>query len=141
MGHERNSEYTELALQTILETRAQLASPISPLNAQSAMAITEAKVVVTAYRSSALTARLLAGERGMHHPPYDLVDWRMAIDSIMIDPDYDGRVLNVALSDAPRRKRDLVCGSYELPVPKHTVTVAVKITDILGAEILVTRTL
>ncbi|MCL4504717.1 MAG: site-specific DNA-methyltransferase [Chloroflexi bacterium] len=99
------------------------------------------KVVVTGYQSPALTARLQASVKGAHRPPHDFADWRMAVDSVMIDPDYDGRVLNIALSDAPRRKRDLVSGVYELPISQRTVTVAVKITDILGAETLVTRSL
>jgi len=56
----------------------------------------------------------------------------------MIDPAYDGQVFNVALSDVPERKTDLVAGRYELPAPNGDTTLAVKIIDMLGEEVLVT---
>ena len=58
-----------------------------------------------------------------------------------IDPAYDGHVFNIALSDVPERKDDLVQGTYELPAPKGKTTVAVKIVDMLGEEVVETRTL
>ncbi len=65
--------------------------------------------------------------------------WRAMVDSVMIDTAYDGQVLNVALTDIPERKADLVAGRYELPAPAGPTTIAVKITDMLGEEVLVTR--
>jgi hypothetical protein len=65
-----------------------------------------------------------------------VTDWRAMVDSVMIDPAYDGSVFNVALSDVPERKSDLVAGRYELPAPEAPTTVAVKITDMLGEEVL-----
>ncbi len=59
----------------------------------------------------------------------------------MIDPAHDGQVFNVSLSDVPDRKADLVAGHYELPVPAGPTTVAVKITDMLGEEVLILRRL
>jgi len=56
----------------------------------------------------------------------------------MIDAAWDGSVFNVALSDVPEKKTDLVAGSCDLPAPKGKTTVAVKIIDVLGEEILVT---
>lgn len=50
-----------------------------------------------------------------------------------------GAVFNVALSDVPERKSDLVKGTYELASPSVRTTVAVKIVDMLGEEVLVTR--
>jgi hypothetical protein len=38
----------------------------------------------------------------------------------------------------PERKTDLVAGKYELPAPAGETTVAIKIIDILGEEVLVT---
>ena len=61
------------------------------------------------------------------------------VDSVMIDPAYDGHVFTVALSDVPERKTDFVEGRYELPAPKGHAIVAVKITDMLGEEVLVTQ--
>ncbi len=49
------------------------------------------------------------------------------------------KVFNVSLSDVPERKTDFVSGSYELDAPKKETTVAVKIIDMLGEEVLVTK--
>jgi hypothetical protein len=59
------------------------------------------------------------------------------VDSVMIDTDYDGKVFNIELSDVPERKQDFVAGRYELPASDRA-TVAVKITDMLGEEVLIT---
>lgn len=67
-------------------------------------------------------------------------DWRAVVDCIMIDTDYGGEVFNVALSDIPARRQDLVEGRYELPAPPKGATVAVKIIDMLGEEVIVTAT-
>jgi hypothetical protein len=64
-------------------------------------------------------------------------DWRAMVDVIMIDAAYDEEVFNIALSDVPEHKNDLVGGRYELPVPDGPTTVAVKIIDMLGEEVLV----
>jgi adenine-specific DNA-methyltransferase len=66
-------------------------------------------------------------------------DWRAMVDVVMIDTAYDGEVFNIALSDVPERKNDLVGGRYDLPVPAGPTTVAVKIIDMLGEEVLVTK--
>lgn len=66
-----------------------------------------------------------------------IADWRAMVDSVMIDTDFDGAVFNVALADVPVRKTDLVAGEYTLEAPAGATTVAVKITDMLGEEVLV----
>jgi len=63
-------------------------------------------------------------------------DWRAMVDVVMIDTAYNGEVFNIALSDVPERKDDLVVGRYELPAPEGETTVAVKIVDMLGEEVL-----
>jgi hypothetical protein len=62
------------------------------------------------------------------------------VDCVMIDLDYDGEVFDIDLSDVPERKDDLVEGRYELKAPDGETTVAVKIIDMLGEEVLVTET-
>ena len=62
-------------------------------------------------------------------------DWRAVVDCILIDPQHDGLVFNVALADVPERKQDLVQGSYRLPAPVGPSTVALKIIDMLGEEL------
>jgi DNA modification methylase len=66
-------------------------------------------------------------------------DWRSMVDSVMIDASHDGEVFDIMLSDVPERKQDLVVGEYELDAPKGKTNVAVKITDMLGEEVLVVR--
>jgi DNA modification methylase len=65
-------------------------------------------------------------------------DWRAMVDVVMVDTTYDGQVFDITLSDVPERKDDLVSGHYELPAPEDGATVAVKIIDMLGEEVLVT---
>jgi DNA modification methylase len=66
-----------------------------------------------------------------------VTDWRSMVDSVMIDTEYDGETFNVIVADIPERKTDLVAGSYELELPKDSeAPVAVKITDMLGEEVL-----
>ena len=66
-------------------------------------------------------------------------DIAVPMNRIDIDILNDGQVFNVALSDVPERKSDLVSGRYEIPVPAGPTTVAVKITDMLGEEVLASR--
>jgi len=70
-----------------------------------------------------------------------ITDWRSMVDCIMIDSAYNGEVFNVVLSDVPEKKTDLVSGSYELSAPEGKTTVAVKIIDMLGEEVIVTKDL
>jgi hypothetical protein len=65
-------------------------------------------------------------------------DWRSMVDSVMIDSAYDGKVFNITLADVPEKKNDLVEGKYEMEAKKGS-TIAVKITDMLGEEVLVVK--
>jgi len=58
------------------------------------------------------------------------------VDSVMIDNAYDGKVFNIALADVPAKKNDLVEGKYLVEVAEGA-KVAVKVTDMLGEEVLV----
>lgn len=67
-----------------------------------------------------------------------IADWRAVVDCVLIDTQYSGELFNIALSDVPERKQDLVDGRYELPAPPMGAIVAVKIIDMLGEEAIVT---
>ncbi len=69
-----------------------------------------------------------------------ITDWRAMVDSIMIDANYDGQVFNITLADVPEKKSDLVDGKYLIQA-ESGATIAVKITDMLGEEVLVVQTL
>ncbi len=79
-------------------------------------------------------------EEGLFRAQID--DWRAQIDCVLIDTDYDGQTFNVALADVPARKSDLVRGHYdELPAPAPGTTIAVKLIDMLGEELILTQQL
>lgn len=66
-------------------------------------------------------------------------DWRAMVDCVMVDTAFNGEVFNVAFTDIPERKLDLVAGSYDLDAQAGATTVVVKIIDMLGEEVLVTQ--
>jgi DNA modification methylase len=59
-------------------------------------------------------------------------DWRILIESVMIDFNYDGAVLHPSITDIPA-KNDLVKGEYE--IPEDAGTIRVKITDLLSESL------
>jgi len=79
----------------------------------------------------------LKQQAGVLAPEID--DWRAMVDSVMIDTSYDGKILEVAYSDVPQKKDALVSGHYEFDSLKKPTTVAIKITDVLGEELIVAR--
>lgn len=78
-------------------------------------------------------------EKGVFRAKID--DWRAVVDCILIDSNYDGQLFKVQLSDIPARKTDLVTGQYALPAQQGATTVAVKIIDMLGEELILTEPL
>ncbi|NJM09428.1 MAG: site-specific DNA-methyltransferase [Bdellovibrionaceae bacterium] len=59
-------------------------------------------------------------------------DWRELVESILIDWNYDGAVLEPSMIDIPG-KNDLVKGEYD--IPKDAGTIRVKITDLLSESL------
>lgn len=59
-------------------------------------------------------------------------DWRQLVDSIMIDWNFDGVVMQPAVTDAPG-KGELVSGVYD--IPENCGTIKVKITDLLSESL------
>jgi DNA modification methylase len=80
----------------------------------------------------------LKGQSGILSPQID--NWRSMVDCVLIDSSYDGSVFNITFSDVPEKKNDLVTGKYEFPAPDGRTTVAVKIIDMLGEELLIIKT-
>lgn len=68
-----------------------------------------------------------------------ITDWRSMVDTVLIDNHYDGEVFNIVLSDVPEHKNDLVAGRYELSAPSNPTVIAVKIIEMLGEEVIVTK--
>ncbi len=59
-------------------------------------------------------------------------DWRQLVESIMIDWNYDGVVMQPAVTDIPDKK-SLVLGVYD--IPEDAGTIKVKITDLLSESL------
>lgn len=59
-------------------------------------------------------------------------DWRELVDSIMVDFNYDGVVMEPSVQDIPE-KGELVSGSYS--IPGGAGTIHVKITDLLSESL------
>lgn len=59
-------------------------------------------------------------------------DWRQLVDSIMIDWNYDGVVMQPTVTDVPG-KNEMVSGIYD--IPENFGTIRVKITDLLSESL------
>ena len=59
-------------------------------------------------------------------------DWRQMVDSIMIDWNYDGVVMQPTVMDVPA-KNEMVVGIYD--IPEDAGTIKVKITDVLSESL------
>lgn len=59
-------------------------------------------------------------------------DWRQLVESVMIDWNYDGVVMQPAVTDVPGKK-DIVIGIYD--IPEDAGTIKVKITDLLSESL------
>lgn len=59
-------------------------------------------------------------------------DWKQLVDSVMIDWNYDGVLMQPSITDIPG-KNELVSGIY--PIPEDAGTIKVKITDLLSESL------
>ena len=59
-------------------------------------------------------------------------DWRQLVESIMIDWNYDGVVMQPTVTDVPDKK-GIVSGVYD--IPENAGTIRVKITDLLSESL------
>lgn len=59
-------------------------------------------------------------------------DWRELVESVMVDWNYDGAVMEPAVKDIPG-KNEMVSGVYD--IPEDAGTIKVKITDVLSESI------
>lgn len=97
---------------------------------------TTAKVVIEDFISPTIIERLNIDNKLFK---VKIPDFRCMIDTILIDSNYNGKTFHIVYSDVPKRKDDLVKGEYEIEIPESKTKVAVKIIDMLGEEVLVTK--
>lgn len=105
-----------------------------PAEADVQIAITgkKATVKIIDYISPSILARMEI-DRTIFNEQID--DFRAQIDCVLIDTDYNGRYFDIAESDIPKKKTDLIKGEYALTLPRAGAKVAVKIVDMLGEEV------
>ena len=65
-----------------------------------------------------------------------ITDFRSLIDGVLIDIDYNGKTFAICHCDFPAKKNDLIEARYELTLKNKNASIAVKIIDMLGEEIL-----
>lgn len=105
-----------------------------PAEADVQIAITgkKATVKIIDYISPSILARMEI-DRTIFNEQID--DFRAQIDCVLIDTDYNGRYFDIAESDIPKKKTDLIKGEYALTLPRADAKVAVKLVDMLGEEV------
>ena len=59
-------------------------------------------------------------------------EWRQLVDSVMIDWNYDGVVMQPSVTDIPE-KNEMVKGIYD--IPEDSGTIRVKITDLISESL------
>lgn len=96
------------------------------------------KIKITAFISPTIIKRLEL-EPGLLRKK--IPDFRSMIDVVLVDTDYDSDVFKIGFSDIPEKKNDFVKGDYELEISEKPTKVALKIIDMLGEEVLITKEL
>ncbi len=94
------------------------------------------KIKITSFISPTIIKRLEL-EPGLLQKK--IPDFRSMIDVVLVDTNYDGEVFKIGFSDVPEKQSDLVKGEYELEITEKPTKVAIKIIDMLGEEVLVTK--
>lgn len=94
------------------------------------------KIKITSFISPTIIKRLEL-EPGLLQKK--IPDFRSMIDVVLVDINYNGEVFKIGFSDVPEKQSDLVKCEYELEITEKPSKVAVKIIDMLGEEVLVTK--
>lgn len=96
----------------------------------------KAKIKIKNFISPAIIDRLNSSDSLVK---VKISDFRSMIDCILIDSNYDGKTFHIIYSDVPEKKNDLIKGEYEIEISKEKTIVAIKIIDMLGEEVLMTK--
>lgn len=132
MGHEPDlkasleqalSEYKlDIKIVDILRDKSELQLK---REAEADVAIEDGRLVIRAFYPLNLMQKLSLQREYVE-------DWRQLVESIMIDWNYDGVVMQPSVTDVPG-KNELVAGIYE--IPENYGTIKVKITDLLSESL------
>lgn len=94
--------------------------------AEADVAITDGKLIIKGFWPMNLLQKLSMERESVE-------DWREMVESVLIDWNYDGAVMEPSVIDIPEDKNGLVSGVYD--VPEGAGTVCVKITDVLSESL------
>lgn len=86
------------------------------------------------YAAPTLAAQLSSGRHSG-----DTIAWKSLVDSVEIDPDYNGLCFRWRVVDAPLKKTMQVAGCYRFHLPPTSCQLAVRITNVLGEETLILK--
>lgn len=138
MGHEPDlagalrqelSNYkVDIEVVDILHDRADLQFK---RDAEADIVIENGKLVIKNFFPLNLMQKLSFNKESMKNREC-IEDWRQLVESVMIDFNYDGAVLQPTVQDVPE-KNDMVKGEYQIPADAGTIRV--KITDILSESL------
>lgn len=138
MGHEPDlagalrqelSNYkVDIEVVDILHDRADLQFK---RDAEADIAIEDGKLVIKNFFPLNLMQKLSLDKESIRNKER-IEDWRQLVESVMIDFNYDGAVLQPTVQDIPE-KNDMVKGVYEIPADAGTIRV--KITDVLSESL------
>lgn len=93
--------------------------------AEADVAVENGKLVVRAFYPMNLLQKLSLQKESVD-------DWRELVESVLVDWNYDGAVLEPAVTDVPE-KNEVVAGIYD--VPADAGRIMVKITDVLSESL------
>ena len=94
-------------------------------DSEAKIVITDSQIVIERFYPMNLLQKLSLMQE-------DVDNWRELVESVMIDWNYDGAVLNPAVVDIPP-DNDLVTGTYA--IPEDAGNIRVKITDLLSESL------
>ena len=95
-----------------------------------------ATVKIINYISPTILARM-AIERSLFNE--QIGDFRAQIDYVLIDNNYNGKVLRIHTRDFPEKRHNFIIGEYKLALEKNGARIAVKIVDMLGEETMIVK--
>lgn len=138
MGHEPDlagalrqelSNYkVDIEVVDILHDRADLQFK---RDAEADIAIEDGKLVIKNFFPLNLMQKLSLDKESIRSKER-IEDWRQLVESVMVDFNYDGAVLQPTVQDIPE-KNDMVKGEYV--IPPDAGTIRVKITDVLSESL------
>jgi site-specific DNA-methyltransferase (adenine-specific)/adenine-specific DNA-methyltransferase len=113
-GHKLNIEVVD-----ILKDKSEI---MFKYDSEASVEVNTNKLLVSAFYPRNLLQKLSQQKE-------DIIEWREMVESIMIDWNYDGAVMEPAVIDVPD-KNELVIGEYD--IPEGATNIKIKITDLLS---------